>query len=32
MGNEKLPPGWVEAKDPGRGAFYYYDESTGKSQ
>lgn len=32
MGNEKLPPGWVEAKDPGSGAFYYYNESTGKSQ
>lgn len=32
MGNEKLPPGWVEAKDPGSGAFYYYDESTRKSQ
>ncbi|KAK2400497.1 hypothetical protein P8452_07416 [Trifolium repens] len=31
-GNEKLPPGWVEAKDPGSGAFYYYNESTGKSQ
>ncbi|XP_058771348.1 uncharacterized protein LOC131644774 isoform X2 [Vicia villosa] len=31
-GNEKLPTGWVEAKDPGSGAFYYYNESTGKSQ
>ncbi|CAI8602078.1 unnamed protein product [Vicia faba] len=31
-GNEKLPPGWVEAKDPGSGAFYYYNESTRKSQ
>ncbi|GAU34358.1 hypothetical protein TSUD_20650 [Trifolium subterraneum] len=31
-GNEKLPPGWVEAKDPGSGAFYYYNESTGRSQ
>ncbi|KAK7267200.1 hypothetical protein RIF29_19865 [Crotalaria pallida] len=30
--NEKLPPGWVEAKDPGSGACYYYNESTGKSQ
>ncbi|RDX93065.1 Polyglutamine-binding protein 1, partial [Mucuna pruriens] len=29
---EKLPPGWVEAKDPGSGACYYYNESTGKSQ
>ncbi|XP_047182224.1 uncharacterized protein LOC124848562 isoform X2 [Vigna umbellata] len=28
----KLPPGWVEAKDPGSGACYYYNESTGKSQ
>lgn len=32
MGNEKLPPGWVKAKDPGSGAFYYYNESTGRSQ
>ncbi|XP_073223653.1 uncharacterized protein [Cicer arietinum] len=31
-GNEELPPGWVESKDPGSGAFYYYNESTGKSQ
>ncbi|KHN13752.1 hypothetical protein glysoja_049486 [Glycine soja] len=30
--NKKLPPGWVEAKDPGSGACYYYNESTGKSQ
>ncbi|XP_027363945.1 uncharacterized protein LOC113871212 isoform X2 [Abrus precatorius] len=30
--NEKLPPGWVEVKDPGSGACYYYNESTGKSQ
>ncbi|KAK7355279.1 hypothetical protein VNO80_14532 [Phaseolus coccineus] len=30
--NQKLPPGWVEAKDPGSGACYYYNESTGKSQ
>ncbi|XP_019453100.1 PREDICTED: uncharacterized protein LOC109354810 [Lupinus angustifolius] len=29
---EKLPPGWVEAKDPGSGVSYYYNESTGKSQ
>ncbi|KAJ0042000.1 hypothetical protein Pint_18412 [Pistacia integerrima] len=28
----KLPPGWVEAKDPNSGASYYYNESTGKSQ
>nr|AFK49035.1 unknown [Lotus japonicus] len=32
MENEKLPPGWVEAKDPGSCACYYYNESTGKSQ
>ncbi|MED6204009.1 hypothetical protein PIB30_005014 [Stylosanthes scabra] len=32
MENEKLPPGWVEAKDPGTGACYYYNETTGKSQ
>ncbi|KAJ1384701.1 WW domain [Sesbania bispinosa] len=32
MENEKLPPGWVEAKDPGSGTCYYYNESTGKSQ
>ncbi|KAK7344912.1 hypothetical protein VNO77_15140 [Canavalia gladiata] len=32
MENEKLPPGWVVAKDPGSGALYYYNESTGKSQ
>ncbi|QCE03074.1 polyglutamine-binding protein 1 [Vigna unguiculata] len=30
--NQKLPPGWVEAKDPESGACYYYNESTGKSQ
>lgn len=30
--NQKLPPGWLEAKDPGSGACYYYNESTGKSQ
>ncbi|XVF40868.1 hypothetical protein PTKIN_Ptkin01aG0151100 [Pterospermum kingtungense] len=28
----KLPPGWVEAKDPSTGASYYYNESIGKSQ
>ncbi|XP_043699719.1 uncharacterized protein LOC122650371 isoform X2 [Telopea speciosissima] len=28
----RLPPGWVEAKDPGSGSVYYYNESTGKSQ
>ncbi|PON81496.1 WW domain containing protein [Trema orientale] len=27
-----LPPGWVEAKDPASGAFYYYNETTGMSQ
>ncbi|KAK7393044.1 hypothetical protein VNO78_21495 [Psophocarpus tetragonolobus] len=32
MENQKLPPGWVEAKDPGSGECYYYNESTGKSQ
>ncbi|QHO56268.1 hypothetical protein HN51_011046 [Arachis hypogaea] len=32
MENEKLPPGWAEAKDPGSGACYYYNETTGKSQ
>ncbi|KAK7278989.1 hypothetical protein RJT34_24030 [Clitoria ternatea] len=30
--NGKLPPGWVEAKDPGSGQCYYYNESIGKSQ
>ncbi|CAJ1967768.1 unnamed protein product [Sphenostylis stenocarpa] len=30
--NQKLPLGWVEAKDPRSGACYYYNESTGKSQ
>ncbi|PON37571.1 WW domain containing protein [Parasponia andersonii] len=31
---EKAPlaPGWVEAKDPASGAFYYYNETTGMSQ
>ncbi|XP_038906174.1 uncharacterized protein LOC120092051 isoform X2 [Benincasa hispida] len=29
---EKLPHGWVEAKDPGSGVSYYYNESSGKSQ
>lgn len=28
----KLPPGWVEAKDPSSGASYYYNESTGITQ
>ncbi|XP_048236229.1 polyglutamine-binding protein 1 isoform X2 [Ricinus communis] len=28
----KLPPGWVEAKDPATGVSYYYNESIGKSQ
>ncbi|XVF07061.1 hypothetical protein REPUB_Repub06bG0104700 [Reevesia pubescens] len=28
----KLPPGWVEAKDPSTGASYYCNESIGKSQ
>ncbi|XP_042502509.1 uncharacterized protein LOC122079827 isoform X2 [Macadamia integrifolia] len=28
----RLPPGWVEAKDPGSGSVYYYNGSTGKSQ
>ncbi|KAK6944499.1 WW domain [Dillenia turbinata] len=28
----KLPPGWVEAKDPASGSLYYYNESTGTSQ
>ncbi|KAI5668635.1 hypothetical protein M9H77_18488 [Catharanthus roseus] len=28
----KLPPGWVEARDPSTGALYYYDESSGRSQ
>ncbi|KAK4282005.1 hypothetical protein QN277_013435 [Acacia crassicarpa] len=30
--NGRLPPGWVEAKDNATGAFYYYNETTGKSQ
>ncbi|XP_028766794.1 uncharacterized protein LOC114724587 [Neltuma alba] len=30
--NGRLPPGWVEAKDHATGAFYYYNETTGKSQ
>ncbi|KAB5551647.1 hypothetical protein DKX38_008958 [Salix brachista] len=29
---QKLPPGWVEAKDPASGASYYYHGSTGKTQ
>ncbi|EOY08773.1 WW domain-containing protein, putative isoform 2 [Theobroma cacao] len=32
MAIEKLPPGWVEAKDPSTGASYYYNDGTGKSQ
>ncbi|KAI3951825.1 hypothetical protein MKW92_009223 [Papaver armeniacum] len=28
----RLPPGWVEAKDPTSGSSYYYHESTGKTQ
>ncbi|KAL5546829.1 hypothetical protein UlMin_006516 [Ulmus minor] len=32
MAKANLPLGWVEAKDPASGAFYYYNESTGKSQ
>ncbi|XP_077220695.1 WW domain-containing protein isoform X2 [Tasmannia lanceolata] len=28
----KLPPGWVEAKDPASGSVYFYNENTGKSQ
>ncbi|KHG23661.1 WW domain-binding 4 [Gossypium arboreum] len=32
METAKLPPGWVEAKDPSSGASYYYNESKGKSQ
>ncbi|XP_068636879.1 uncharacterized protein [Aristolochia californica] len=28
----KLPPGWVEAKDPASGSLYYYNENTGESQ
>ncbi|CAB4286068.1 unnamed protein product [Prunus armeniaca] len=27
----KLPPGWVEAKDPASGVLYYYNEVSGKS-
>ncbi|KAA8538402.1 hypothetical protein F0562_028052 [Nyssa sinensis] len=32
MALEKLPPGWIETKDPASGALYYYNESSGKSQ
>nr|KJB46179.1 hypothetical protein B456_007G351400 [Gossypium raimondii] len=32
METAKLPPGWVEAKDPSTGVSYYYNESKGKSQ
>ncbi|XP_056177563.1 uncharacterized protein LOC115674578 isoform X2 [Syzygium oleosum] len=28
----RLPPGWIEARDPATGAPYYYNQSTGKSQ
>ncbi|CAK7339900.1 unnamed protein product [Dovyalis caffra] len=28
----KLPPGWVEAKDPASGASYYYNKKTGETQ
>ncbi|OVA14531.1 WW domain [Macleaya cordata] len=28
----RLPPGWIEEKDPATGSAYYYNESTGKSQ
>nr|XP_011470966.1 PREDICTED: polyglutamine-binding protein 1 isoform X2 [Fragaria vesca subsp. vesca] len=28
----KLPPGWVAAKDPTSGALYYFNETTGRSQ
>ncbi|GAV84416.1 WW domain-containing protein [Cephalotus follicularis] len=28
----KLPPGWVEAKDPASGGSYYYNQTNGKSQ
>lgn len=28
----KLPPGWVEARDPASGALYYYNETTGTTQ
>ncbi|KAG1346989.1 Pre-mRNA-processing protein 40C [Cocos nucifera] len=28
----KLPPGWVEAKDPASGYSYFYNENTGESQ
>ncbi|KAG9449393.1 hypothetical protein H6P81_009358 [Aristolochia fimbriata] len=31
-GASKLPPGWVEAKDPTSGSLYYYNENTGESQ
>ncbi|KAI3437019.1 Polyglutamine tract-binding protein 1 (Polyglutamine-binding protein 1) [Psidium guajava] len=28
----RLPPGWIEARDPESGVPYYHDQSTGKSQ
>ncbi|XP_038981632.1 uncharacterized protein LOC103697642 isoform X1 [Phoenix dactylifera] len=28
----RLPPGWVEAKDPASGCSYFYNENTGESQ
>lgn len=31
-GDFRLPPGWVEAKDPASGSIYYYNENTCKSQ
>lgn len=31
-GDVNLPLGWVQAKDPGTGASYYYNASTGRSQ
>ncbi|KAL2895756.1 Polyglutamine-binding protein 1 [Bienertia sinuspersici] len=30
--NANLPPGWIEVMDPGSGAPYYYNQSTGISQ
>ncbi|KAL3641738.1 hypothetical protein CASFOL_012553 [Castilleja foliolosa] len=31
-GNNNLPPGWIEARDPENGAVFYYNESLGRSQ
>lgn len=28
----KLPPGWIEARDPASGSLYYYNENSGTSQ